>query len=71
MEKRNWSLSSREEQVWYLLAQGKTNREIAWALQISVGTVKTYVHRLYFKLGVSSRAEAAKMFGEVVNQRRT
>jgi len=49
VEKENWALSPREEQVWHLWAQGKTNREIARDLQISVGTVKTYVHRLYFK----------------------
>ena len=71
MKKGSPLLSPREKQVWYFLAQGKTNREIAWALQISVGTVKTYIHRLYFKLGVSSRAEAARIFGEVVNPRRT
>ena len=47
VEKEGWALSPREEQVWHLWAQGKTNREIARDLQISVGTVKTYVHCLY------------------------
>jgi len=65
VEKENWALSPREEQVWHLWAQGKTNREIAQALQISIGTVKTYLRRLYAKLGVASRAEAARRFGEM------
>ncbi len=55
-------LSRREKQVWKLLSSGKTNQEIAWLLKISVGTVKTYIRRLYFKLGVSSRVEAARLF---------
>jgi len=65
------SLSPREKQVWRLVAQGKTNREIAQALQISTGTVKTYLRRLYAKLGVSSRAEAARCFGEMSSKRTT
>ena len=50
---------------WRLVAQGKTNRASAQALQISTGTVKTYLRRLYAKLGVASRAEAARRVGEM------
>ena len=58
-------LSKREKEVWFLLAQGKTNKEIAFELHISVSSVKTYTRRLYFKLGVLSRAEASRLYGEL------
>ncbi len=57
-------LSPRERQIWALLAQGKANKEIAYRLGLSLGTVKTYTHRLYDKLGVSCRVEAAVQFVE-------
>ena len=42
-----------------LIAQGLTNAEIARELYLSVETVKTYVKRLYAKLEVHNRAQAA------------
>jgi DNA-binding NarL/FixJ family response regulator len=51
-------LSERETEVLVLLAQGLTNRQIADALYLSPETVKTYVSRLYAKLGVTNRASA-------------
>jgi two-component system, NarL family, response regulator len=51
-------LSPRERQVMQLLAEGKTNAEIAIALQISESTVKFHVHGLIVKLGVSDRIQA-------------
>ena len=51
-------LSERETEVLVLLAQGLTNRQIAEALFLSPETVKTYVSRLYAKLGVTNRASA-------------
>ncbi len=63
----NIRLSEREWQVWRLLSQGKTNREIARELAISVGTVKTYVNRLYLKLGVTNRVEAVFRYTEACN----
>jgi DNA-binding NarL/FixJ family response regulator len=51
-------LSERETEVLVLLAQGLTNRQIAEALYLSPETVKTYVSRLYAKLGVTNRASA-------------
>ncbi len=51
-------LSQRELEVLGLVAQGLTNREVAERLFITVGTVKTHVHNIYGKLGVTRRTEA-------------
>ncbi len=48
-------VSSREREVLALLAEGSSNREIADALFISEGTVKTHVHHLAEKLEARSR----------------
>lgn len=52
-------LSAREEEVLALIALGNTNGEIGHELFLSIDTVKTYVRRLYAKLGVNNRAQAA------------
>lgn len=52
-------LTSQERQVLLLIAQGKTNREIATELFLSEGTVRNYVSSILSKLNVSNRAEAA------------
>ncbi len=52
-------LSSREVEVLELLARGKSNRQVAVDLSISIGTVKNHVHHILEKLGVSDRAHAA------------
>jgi DNA-binding NarL/FixJ family response regulator len=52
-------LAAREIEVSRLLAQGKTNREISRELFVSLSTVKTHVHRIIAKLGVSDRTQAA------------
>jgi DNA-binding NarL/FixJ family response regulator len=45
-----------------LVAGGKTNREVADELFLSVRTVDRHVSRIFDKLGVSSRAAAASAF---------
>jgi DNA-binding NarL/FixJ family response regulator len=52
-------LTQRELEVLRLIAEGKTNAEIAQSLFISVGTVKVHVERIIDKLGVSDRTQAA------------
>lgn len=52
-------LTQREMDVVRLIAEGKTNGEIAQSLIISVGTVKVHVERIIDKLGVSDRTQAA------------
>ena len=51
-------LSEREKQVAGFLLQGKSNKEIASSLGISIRTVEFHATRIYAKLGVSSRVEA-------------
>jgi DNA-binding NarL/FixJ family response regulator len=51
-------LSPREAEVLALLGQGLSVRAIATSLCVSVSTAKTYVARLYEKLGASNRAQA-------------
>lgn len=53
------TLSTREQEVLALIALGMSNAEIGRELFLSVDTVKTYVRRLYAKLGVKNRAQAA------------
>ncbi|WP_228551136.1 helix-turn-helix domain-containing protein [Sporosarcina cascadiensis] len=51
-------LTTREQEVYSLLADGLTNREIAGKLFLSEGTVRVYVSTIYSKLGVDSRSKA-------------
>ncbi len=52
-------LSEQELRMLAMLADGKTNREIAHTLHLSEGTVRNYVSTILGKLGVGNRAEAA------------
>ena len=49
------NLSDREAQVLRLIAEGRTNREVADALGVSVKTVETYKARAMAKLGLANR----------------
>ncbi len=53
------ALTSRERDVLALLAQGRSNREIAEALVIAPNTVKRHLKSVFAKLGVHTRAAAA------------
>ena len=52
-------LTPRERDVLALLAQGESNKRIAAALNLSIGTVKGYVSAIFEKLGVDDRTQAA------------
>jgi DNA-binding NarL/FixJ family response regulator len=54
-------LTPREMATLRLLADGKANKEIANALDISERTVKTHLAHLFEKLGVTTRTEAVKV----------
>lgn len=49
--------SGREHQVFELLTAGKSNKEIAWKLNLSVKTVSTYKTRIRQKLAVNTNME--------------
>lgn len=52
-------LTRREKEVLDLLVAGKTNKEIARALVISLDTAKAHVSRALRKTGAGTRTEAA------------
>lgn len=52
-------LTPREREVWALIAEGRTNREIARSLGLSDNTIKFHVQHLFDKLAVKNRTEAA------------
>jgi two-component system nitrate/nitrite response regulator NarL len=53
------ALSKRELEVLALLVHGHTYADVAQALGLAEGTVQTYVKRIYEKMDVSTKAEAA------------
>ena len=54
------SLTTREEDVLTLVADGLSNREVAHQLAISEHTVKFHLASIFGKLGVSTRTEAVQ-----------
>jgi DNA-binding CsgD family transcriptional regulator len=59
---RRLGLSAREQEVCDLIAQGRTNQEIATMLFISLSTTKVHVKHILEKLGVRTRVEAARIW---------
>ena len=58
-------LSPREKEILQLLAKGLLYKEIAHQLQITTGTVRIHIHKIYEKLHVQNRTEAInKAFGK-------
>jgi DNA-binding CsgD family transcriptional regulator len=57
-------LTPTERKVAQLVAAGRTNREVAAELFLSVNTVEAYLTRIYRKQGVRSRTELARVLLE-------
>jgi DNA-binding NarL/FixJ family response regulator len=55
----------REREIARLVAQGRSNAEIAKALAIREATVKGHLWRLYRKIGVSNRTVAARWIDQI------
>jgi DNA-binding CsgD family transcriptional regulator len=60
--RREPGLTAAERRVAALVAEGRTNREVAAALFLGERTVETHLSHVYAKLGVRSRAELARTF---------
>ena len=66
-ESPSTSLTTREQEVARLVAQGLTNRRISEELSISERTVATHVGRIFKKLGFGSRSQLAAWITEQTN----
>ena len=64
---RRLDLSAREQEVCELLAEGRTNQEIANMLFISLSTTKVHVKHIFEKLGVRSRVEAGRIWEDAAS----
>lgn len=62
-------LGPRETQVTALLAEGRTNKEIAHLLKITEGTVKMYVSRVFGKTGLDNRTAVAMWWCQKSNKK--
>lgn len=62
-------LSPQEQRLLPLLAEGKTNKEIASALELSDKTVKNYLANIFSKLGITRRTQAATLYVRALPRR--
>jgi DNA-binding NarL/FixJ family response regulator len=53
------ALTFRENQVINLVCQAKLNKQIAYELHLTEGTIKEYLNRIFRKVGASNRTELA------------
>lgn len=63
-------LSAREQEILDLICRGKTNVDIATALDISPFTVKNHLQRIFKKIGVSNRTQAATKYNQALRELR-
>jgi DNA-binding CsgD family transcriptional regulator len=61
------NISKREKEVIYLILQGKSNKEIADALFISLPTIKQHIYNIYQKIGVKSRMQLNNLIREHID----
>ncbi len=61
-EPQRTTLSSQQQRVLALVAEGKTNKEIGVSLELSDKTVKNYIRFIFQKMKVTRRAQAAAFF---------
>jgi DNA-binding NarL/FixJ family response regulator len=55
-------LAPREREVLDLLSKGRAYKQIAAEMELSMGTIRTYIRRLYGKLHVNCRTEAVVIY---------
>lgn len=61
---KRFSLTQREQEMATLIAQGLTNKEIAYKLGISEATVRTHIYNLFQKVGAQSRIELLNLLSD-------
>jgi DNA-binding NarL/FixJ family response regulator len=64
-------MSRREREILELLVDGFSNKEIAAETSIAEQTVRNHISAIYDKMGVSDRAQAARMAKEVLRSTRS
>jgi DNA-binding NarL/FixJ family response regulator len=69
-ESRLTGLTAQERRVLELIAQGRSNRQIAEDMSLAEATVKNYVSNLLSKLGMQRRTEAA-VYAAVLAERKS
>ena len=54
------SLTARQQEILWLVAEGQSNKQIARRLSVAEGTIKNQLYSMYRVLGVSNRTEASR-----------
>jgi len=62
------SLTSQERRVLEQVAQGRTDKEVATALGLTAKTARNYLDRIFTKLNVHTRTEAALMYARLIDK---
>jgi len=56
------TLTSKESAILQMIAEGKSNKEIASINFVEVSTIKTHINNIYTKLGLQNRREAINYY---------
>jgi DNA-binding CsgD family transcriptional regulator len=56
------TLTVKEHRILELIAQGRSNKEIAALNYVELSTVKTHINNIFFKLGVKNRRDAVAVY---------
>ena len=65
------ALTAKELRVLELIADGKSNKEIASLNYTEMSTVKTHINNIFFKLGVKNRKDAAKVYQQYPDRQKS
>ncbi len=60
----SYKLSKREKEIIQMMIQGLSNQDISDKYMISISTVKKHVYNIFTKIGINSRMQLLKIFGE-------
>ncbi|OPX45046.1 CsgBAC operon transcriptional regulatory protein [Ruminiclostridium hungatei] len=63
-ELESYKLSKREKEIIQMMIQGLSNQDISDKYMISISTVKKHVYNIFTKIGINSRMQLLKIFGE-------